>query len=51
MVRIHFMRDGEKMIIKTKFFGFCAEMSSFFRKIFGARYLIVKYQKQITCRL
>ena len=34
MVRIHCMRDGEKMNIKTKFFGFCAEMSSFFLQHF-----------------
>ena len=26
-------------------------MSSFFRKNFGARYLIDKYQRLITCRL
>ena len=26
-------------------------MSGFFRKNFGARYLIVKYQRLITCRL
>ena len=26
-------------------------MSSFFRENFGARYLIVKYQRLITCRL
>ena len=33
------------------FFGFCVEMSVFFRKNFGARYVIGEYQWLITCRL
>ena len=33
------------------FFGFWVEQFKFFRKNFGARYLIVKYQRLITSRL
>ena len=51
MVRFYGLCDGKIMVRKTIFFGFCVEMSSFFRKNFGARYLIVKYQRLITCRL
>ena len=33
MVRFHGLCDGERMVRKTKFSGFCVEMSSFFAKI------------------
>ena len=40
------------MVKKNEFFfGFYMEMSSLLRKIFGARSLIVNYQRLITCRL
>ena len=51
MVRFHGLSDGERMVRKPIFFGFCVEMSIFFRKNFGDRYLIVKYHRLITCRL
>ena len=51
MVRFHGLCDGRRMVRKKIFFGFCAEMSSFYRKTFGAQYLIVKYQTLITRRL
>ena len=46
---VRFQCDGERKK-NDFFFGFCVEMSSFLRKIFGARYLSVKYQRLITCR-
>ena len=48
---IRFQCDGKIMVRKTNFFGFCVEMSSFFRKKFGARYLIVNHQRSIKFRL
>ena len=51
MVRFYGLCDGKIMVRKTSFFGFCVEMSIFFRKNLGARYLTVKYHWLITFRL
>ena len=48
---VTFQTDSERMEGKTEFFVIYVEMSSFFRKTFGARYLIVKYQGTVMCRL
>ena len=51
MVRFYGLCDGKIMVRKTNFFSFCVEMSNFFCKFFGGRYLIIKYHWLITCRL
>ena len=50
MVRFHGLCDGKIMVRKKIFFRFCNEMSTIFRKNFGARYLIFKYHRLIKCR-
>ena len=37
---VRFRCDGKKVVRKTVFFGFCAEMSGFFAKNLGMRYVI-----------
>ena len=49
MVRFYGLCDGNIMVKKRNFFGFCVKMSSFFRKKVGACYLICKYQRLNTC--
>ena len=46
MVRFYGLCDGKKNVGE-----FCVEMSSFLRKNFGARYLIINYHRLITFRL
>ena len=38
---ISFVCDGKRMLRKTKFFGFCVQISSFFLQKFWSRYLII----------
>ena len=51
MLSFYGLCDGKIMVRKTIFLGFCVEITSFFRKNIGARYLTLKYHCLITCRL
>ena len=51
MVRFYGLCDRKIMVKKRFFLVFEWKCLVFFRKIFGACYLICKYQRLITCRL
>ena len=40
---VKFQCDTKKIVRKTEFFGFCVEMSSFFRHNLGMRYVFFEY--------